>query len=66
MRNKVFTILEDKLLLPVLVPTAKMSVEVKTIQAGDGVNRSVKGDTIALWYIGYLFAEQTLEGKGDR
>jgi hypothetical protein len=43
-----------------------MSVEVKTIQAGDGVNRSVKGDTIALWYIGYLFAEQTLEGKGDR
>jgi len=42
-----------------------MGVEVKTIQAGDGVNKPVKGDTVGLWYRGYLFAEQTPENKGD-
>jgi len=65
LRNKVFTVLEDNLLLPVLVPTAEIGVEVKTVQAGDGVNKPVKGDTVGLWYRGYLFAEQTPENKGD-
>jgi hypothetical protein len=65
LRNKIFTVLEDKLLLPALTPTAKMGVEVKTVQAGDGVNKPVKGDTVSLWYRGYLFAEQTPENKGN-
>lgn len=37
----------------------------KIVQAGDGVNKPVKGDTVGLWYSGYLFAAQTPENKGD-
>lgn len=41
-----------------------MGVEMKTVRAGDGMNKPGKGDTVALWYKGYLFAEQSPGNKG--
>lgn len=41
-----------------------MGVEVKTTQAGDGVNKPVKGNMVGVWYRGYLFADDVPENKG--
>ena len=41
-----------------------MGVEVKTIKAGDGVNKPKPGDKVHLWYIGYIYEEQMPEKKG--
>ena len=41
-----------------------MGVKVKTVQAGDGVNKPVKGDTVSLWYRGNVFAKQKPKSKG--
>ena len=62
LQNRVFIFLKDKLHLP--VPSAKMGVKVKTAQAGDGINKLGKGDTVIMWYRGYVYAEQTPENKG--
>jgi len=41
-----------------------MGVEVRTIEGGDGTSKPKSGDTVRLWYIGYIYDEETPEKKG--
>ena len=41
-----------------------MGVEVRTTEAGDGINKPKSGDTVLLWYRGYIYDRQVPEKKG--